>query len=156
MAFTRKTIKSMKISNQGLFLTTGLAILSIFGLNYWVYNVDFVSEKNFAWCAVVNNEVEDKYSVSIEFTDTEEESAYYLGENIFQANCTQCHAVHQQVVGPALKNVSLRWASETELIQFIKYPQKTIDAGKNAYASALFKKYKQYGSIVNLGIECNS
>ena len=66
------------------------------------------------------------------------------GEEIFEANCTQCHAINQQIVGPALKDVEKRWRNTKELAAFIKNPQKIIDSGKNPYATALFKKYKQY------------
>ncbi len=144
MVFTGKTTNTMKISNQGLFLTTALAILSIFGLNYWVYNVDFVSEQNFAWCGVVSEQIQNTSPAPIEFTNAKEETTYSIGQSVFNANCTQCHAVHENVVGPALKNVSVRWANENELIQFIKYPQQIIDSGKNEHATNLYKKYKQY------------
>jgi mono/diheme cytochrome c family protein len=72
---------------------------------------------------------------------TDEESITN-GMAVFNGNCTQCHAVHEQVVGPALKNV---WQRQDVpwLINFIKYPQKVIDGG-DAYAQELYKKYKQY------------
>ena len=65
------------------------------------------------------------------------------GEAVFAGNCKQCHAIHEVVVGPALKGVQDRWPSEAALANFIKYPQKTIDGG-NAYAKSLYDKYKQY------------
>lgn len=64
------------------------------------------------------------------------------GKSIFTANCQQCHAVHEQIVGPKLANVyerqSIPW-----LINFIKYPQKVIESG-DAYAVNLYKQYKQF------------
>ncbi len=66
-----------------------------------------------------------------------------VGEGIFNANCTQCHAVHEKIVGPALKNVWQRWPSVEALTTFIKYPQKVIDSG-DPYAQKLYKEYKQY------------
>ncbi len=64
------------------------------------------------------------------------------GEELFNGNCKQCHAVNEKVVGPALAKVyerrNLPW-----LINFIKYPQKTIESG-DAYAVALYKQYNQY------------
>jgi cytochrome c551/c552 len=65
------------------------------------------------------------------------------GEAIFKANCKSCHAIGEQVVGPALKDAHKRWPSKAALAAFIKYPQKTIDGG-NAYAKGLYEKYKQY------------
>lgn len=64
------------------------------------------------------------------------------GLELFNGNCKQCHAVNEKVVGPALAKVyerrQLPW-----LINFIKYPQKTIESG-DAYAVALYKQYNQY------------
>ncbi|TAH18287.1 MAG: cytochrome C [Cytophagales bacterium] len=64
------------------------------------------------------------------------------GLELFNGNCKQCHAVNEKVVGPALAKVyerrQLPW-----LINFIKYPQKTIESG-DAYAAALYKEYKQF------------
>ena len=64
------------------------------------------------------------------------------GESVFSANCAQCHAVHEQVVGPALKDVWERRDTEW-LVNFIKYPQRVIDGG-DEYAVALYEKYQQY------------
>lgn len=64
------------------------------------------------------------------------------GEEIFEGNCAQCHAVHEQVVGPALKEVWKRWPDLATLRTFIKYPERTIKGG-NAYAASLYTKYKQ-------------
>lgn len=64
------------------------------------------------------------------------------GEAVFKANCKQCHAIGEVVVGPALKDAHKRWPSKKAMGEFIKYPQKTIQSG-NAYAKGLFEKYKQ-------------
>ncbi|MDW7693959.1 c-type cytochrome [Flammeovirgaceae bacterium SG7u.111] len=64
------------------------------------------------------------------------------GAEIFKGNCAQCHAVHSQVVGPALANVYERQDVEW-LVNFIKYPQKVIDSG-DEYAKGLYDKYQQY------------
>jgi len=64
------------------------------------------------------------------------------GEELFNGNCKQCHAVNAKVVGPALAKVyerrNIPW-----LINFIKYPQKVIESG-DAYAVALYKQYNQF------------
>jgi len=65
------------------------------------------------------------------------------GEAVFNANCKQCHAFNEVVVGPALAGVLGRWPSEAAMGQFIKYPQKVIESG-DPYAKALYEKYKQY------------
>ncbi len=65
------------------------------------------------------------------------------GAAIFKANCKQCHAINEVVVGPALKDSYKRWPTRSALAYFIKYPQKVIDGG-NVYAKGLYDKYKQY------------
>ena len=63
------------------------------------------------------------------------------GESLFNNNCTVCHAINQQVVGPALKNVherrDLPW-----LIGFIKNSQKVIQSGDD-YAVNLYNEYNK-------------
>ena len=34
------------------------------------------------------------------------------GEAVFKANCKQCHAINEVVVGPALKDAHKRWPSK--------------------------------------------
>ncbi|WP_338814850.1 cytochrome c [Bernardetia sp. Wsw4-3y2] len=65
------------------------------------------------------------------------------GNELFQGNCAQCHAIDKKVVGPALKGVTARWENESEIINFIKYPEKVITGGKNNYASKLYEEYGQ-------------
>lgn len=64
------------------------------------------------------------------------------GEALFKANCTQCHGIDDVVVGPALRDAHKRWQLPA-LINFIKYPQKTIESG-DKYAKGLYDKYKQF------------
>lgn len=64
------------------------------------------------------------------------------GEKLFKQNCTSCHAVKKQVVGPALKGVETRWADPKLLIKFIQQSQDVIKGG-DAYSNELFKKYNQ-------------
>ncbi len=64
------------------------------------------------------------------------------GKGIFEGNCQQCHAVHEQVVGPKLAGIYERQSTEW-LINFIKYPQKVIESG-DAHAVELYNQYKQY------------
>lgn len=71
-----------------------------------------------------------------------DEAVISSGKALFEGNCKQCHAVHEQVVGPQLSKVyerqKLAW-----LVNFIKYPQKTIESG-DAHAVEMYAKYKQY------------
>ena len=69
------------------------------------------------------------------------EEAVSNGETLFNNNCTVCHAVHEVVVGPALKNVYERreipW-----LLNFIKNSQKVIQGG-DEYAVNLYNEYNK-------------
>jgi mono/diheme cytochrome c family protein len=63
------------------------------------------------------------------------------GENLFKANCANCHRPNEKLVGPALQGVASRWESKTLLYEFIKNSQDVIS--RNAYAKQLFEEYKQ-------------
>lgn len=63
------------------------------------------------------------------------------GESLFKSNCTQCHEIHEQVIGPALRNVSER-RDEAWLIAWIKNSQKLIQSGDET-AVALFNEYNK-------------
>ena len=65
------------------------------------------------------------------------------GQELFAGNCAQCHAVHKKVVGPALDGAEGRWGSRAATINFIKYPEKTINSG-DVYAKKLYDEYQQY------------
>jgi len=64
------------------------------------------------------------------------------GESIFNNNCTVCHAINQQVVGPALAGVEGRWDDLGTLVAFIKNSQKVIEGG-NEYAVNLYNEYNK-------------
>ncbi|MGB3588739.1 MAG: c-type cytochrome, partial [Tunicatimonas sp.] len=64
------------------------------------------------------------------------------GENIFNNNCTVCHAINKQVVGPALAGVEERWDDLGTLVLFIKNSQKVIQGG-NEYAVNLYNEYNK-------------
>jgi len=63
------------------------------------------------------------------------------GEKLYNANCTQCHAINEVVIGPALKGIEER-RERPWLISWIKNSQKVIDSG-DEYAVALYEKYKK-------------
>ncbi|MFT6865863.1 MAG: mono/diheme cytochrome c family protein [Cyclobacteriaceae bacterium] len=63
------------------------------------------------------------------------------GEALFKGNCAQCHAIHEVVIGPALKDVTERRPKEW-LISWVKNSQKLIQSG-DEYAVALFNEYKK-------------
>lgn len=63
------------------------------------------------------------------------------GESLFKANCTQCHAIQEKVIGPALKNVHERREKEW-LINWIRNSQKLIQSGDET-AVALWEEYNK-------------
>ncbi|MEO0311893.1 MAG: hypothetical protein RIQ89_1550 [Bacteroidota bacterium] len=63
------------------------------------------------------------------------------GEKLFKANCTQCHAVHDKVIGPALAGVENRH-SEEWLIKWIKNSQALVKAG-DPEAVKIFNEYNK-------------
>lgn len=63
------------------------------------------------------------------------------GKAVFQKNCTSCHAIQTQIVGPALRNVFDRH-SEAWIIRFVHSSQTVIKSGDTS-AVALFSKFNQ-------------
>lgn len=70
-----------------------------------------------------------------------DEAVISSGEKLFKANCTVCHAIHDKVVGPALKDVhkrrDLAW-----ITAFVKNSQKVIKNG-DSYAVKLYEEYNK-------------
>jgi cytochrome c551/c552 len=59
------------------------------------------------------------------------------GTQLFKdAGCTNCHDVHVKKVGPALKDVTKRWPSQTLLINFIRNSDK-VKAQGDPYVTKL-------------------
>ena len=63
------------------------------------------------------------------------------GKALFQKNCTSCHAIQTQIVGPALRNVSDRH-SEEWIIKFVHSSQTVIKGGDTS-AVRLFAQFNQ-------------
>ena len=63
------------------------------------------------------------------------------GEKLYNANCTQCHAINDVVIGPALKNVHERQSKEW-LLSWIRNSQKVIQSG-DEYAVKLYEQYNK-------------
>jgi len=63
------------------------------------------------------------------------------GAAIFKQNCTACHAIDKQVIGPALKDVHKR-RDEAWLLKFIRNSTAVINSG-DPYAVQLYEKYNK-------------
>ncbi len=68
-------------------------------------------------------------------------AAVQAGDALFKANCTQCHAVNEQVVGPALAGISKR-RPITWIIPWIHNSAKVVASG-DEYAVALYNKFQK-------------
>ncbi|MFD1874215.1 c-type cytochrome [Hymenobacter bucti] len=68
-----------------------------------------------------------------------EKAAIEAGDALFKANCTQCHAVNEKVVGPALAGITKRRPASW-LVSWVHNPAKVIASG-DAYAVKLFDDY---------------
>ncbi|SHE88312.1 c-type cytochrome [Chryseobacterium takakiae] len=69
------------------------------------------------------------------------------GEKLFKANCTACHALDKQVIGPALKGVVARLETEQGLgkdwlYKWIKN-NKELRASGDKYANEVFEKFNK-------------
>ena len=63
------------------------------------------------------------------------------GKALFENNCTVCHAINEEIIGPALAGVYAR-RSISWLNAFIKNAQKVIQSG-DTYAVQLYEKYNR-------------
>ena len=68
-----------------------------------------------------------------------EAAAIAAGDALFKANCTQCHAVNEKVVGPALAGITKRRPTAW-LVSWVHNPAKVIASGDD-YAVKLFDDY---------------
>ncbi|OGX90073.1 c-type cytochrome [Hymenobacter coccineus] len=67
--------------------------------------------------------------------------AIQAGDALFKANCTQCHAINEQVVGPALAGVTKR-RTIAWIIPWVKNSAKVVASG-DEYAVALYGKFQK-------------
>ena len=68
-------------------------------------------------------------------------AAIAAGDALFKGNCTQCHAINEQVVGPALSGITKR-RPISWLIPWIKNSTKVVASG-DEYAVAIYNKYNK-------------
>ena len=63
------------------------------------------------------------------------------GDALFKGNCAQCHAVNEQVVGPALAGISKR-RPVSWILPWVKNSSKVVASGDD-YAVAVFTKFNK-------------
>ena len=68
-------------------------------------------------------------------------AAIAAGDALFKGNCTQCHAINEQIVGPALGGISKR-RPISWILPWIKNSTKLVASGDD-YAVALYNKFNK-------------
>ena len=63
------------------------------------------------------------------------------GDALFKSNCAQCHAVNEQVVGPALGGITRR-RPISWIVPWVKNSSKVVASG-DEYAVALYTKFNK-------------
>ncbi len=63
------------------------------------------------------------------------------GEELFKANCSSCHAIGSQLIGPDLTGVTKRRPMDW-IVKWVHSPQAMIASG-DAYSKAIFEKFNK-------------
>lgn len=70
------------------------------------------------------------------------------GEKLFKQNCSACHKVDKDLIGPAMKGVQERWAGKEDLLyQWIKNPAKVKDMG-DPYVDKMLAEWMPKGGLM--------
>lgn len=121
-----------------LILLTGIIIIS--SLMEMIFTLKTENTSTTWYCGTVMTDIYGE-PLKLDSLNEKQEEIAVQGKELFEGNCAQCHSIHKKIVGPALAGVESRWESEEQLIEFIKYPEQTIQ--KNEYAQNLYQEYGQ-------------
>lgn len=97
-----------------------------------------VSDSTVFSCGVVNPPAEARPLTNLSESEAKTVAA---GDALFKGNCAQCHAVNEQVVGPALAGITRR-RPMSWILPWVKNSSKLV-AGGDDYAVALFNKFNK-------------
>jgi mono/diheme cytochrome c family protein len=125
----------MQETNSSTFWNKKAIIL--FSLILFSIQIPVMAQEETEAAAETNQETEQATDDGIP-TD---EAVISQGESIFKGNCTQCHAINEVVIGPALRNVHERLELDY-LKRWIKNSQAVIQSG-DEYAVNLYNEYNQ-------------
>ncbi|MEZ5017465.1 MAG: cytochrome c [Flavipsychrobacter sp.] len=68
---------------------------------------------------------------------------YDYGKELYTQNCTQCHIVNKDMIGPALKGALARWDNDTVALRsFVKNSTMAITSG-NPRAVEVYNKWNK-------------
>jgi mono/diheme cytochrome c family protein len=91
------------------------------------------------WCGVTSGP-EDREEAYVPDSSKSDYLLIVQGKELFEGNCTACHAIHKVKVGPALKDISKR-RDQKWITSFVRNPMKKIVVEKDPYAVALYNQY---------------
>lgn len=135
----------MRTNLTGFALTVGMGLIVLlmgFGLLSAAGLVGFAASDTFAVQAMPMAEdslaAKSGASVATAYVpaSAEEAEAIKVGDALFKANCTQCHAVNEKVVGPALAGITKR-RPISWIVPWVKNSAKVVASG-DVYAVKLF------------------
>lgn len=118
-----------------IVLLLGLGALSMAGLVNIMPAEAFAAEEP-GGCGTVAEPIDSTSSVQVAALFSAEAKS---GDALFKANCAQCHAVNEKVVGPALAGITKR-RSISWLVPWVQNPAKVIASG-DEYGVKLYNEY---------------
>jgi mono/diheme cytochrome c family protein len=118
-----------------IIMLLGLGALSMAGLVSIMPAEAFATEES-GGCGNVAEPIDSTSSLPVAALFSAEAKA---GDALFKANCAQCHAVNEKVVGPALANITKR-RSISWIVPWVQNPAKVIASG-DEYGVKLFNEY---------------
>ncbi|BDD06828.1 c-type cytochrome [Aureibacter tunicatorum] len=115
-----------------------IIIIALVGVSYSSLSLIIPSQENRFYCGVTS----DDYPSGLENNYKIKEGAILnnTGKLLFENNCTVCHSIHEQVVGPLLLNVTKR-REKKWLYHMITNSQKLIQSGD----TSAVKLYERFG-----------
>jgi mono/diheme cytochrome c family protein len=134
----------MRFKSVGLALTVGMALIVV------LLGFTLLSAGGLVGFAATDTDAEQIQQPEINAPAVGVEAAAppaamsaeaIAGDALFKNNCAQCHAVNEQVVGPALAGITKR-RPVSWLIPWVKNSSKVVASG-DEYAVTLFNKYQK-------------
>ena len=137
----------MRFNSVGFALSVGMALLVVLfgftllsaaGLVGFAAEDARMAQQEESGCFVVDSPIPAAVAINLPPAETK---AVVAGDALFKDNCAQCHAVNEQVVGPALAGITMR-RPISWLIPWVKNSSKVVASG-DEYALALYNKFNK-------------
>jgi mono/diheme cytochrome c family protein len=133
----------MRTNFAGFFLAVGMGLivvllglgtLSMAGL-VSIMPAEFYETEELGGCGTVAEPIDSTSSLQVAALFSAEAKS---GDALFKANCAQCHAVNEKVVGPALAGINRR-RSISWIIPWVQNSAKVVTSG-DEYAVKLYNE----------------